>query len=99
MSKKEQNQHNKISLIKDIKEKTAKVICECNGKTELQDFGGNTHKHIVGEKTGGWVNKWIEFYFEKYISPLDSVELKLAQIKSDFPSLTNTLQIIANMVK
>lgn len=95
----EQNQHKSISMIEDVKEKTVKTICECNGRTEMQDCGGIKHKHIVGGKTEGWVNKWIEFYFEKYISPLDSVELKLAQIKSDFPSLTNTLQIIANMVK
>lgn len=99
LSKEEQKQHRQISLLEDIREKTARVICECNGKTETQDSAGNTNKHIVGEKTGGWVNKWMEFYFNNFIFPLENTELMLAQFKSDFPSLSNTLQIIKNMVK
>lgn len=91
-------QHEKIKLITDKKEQTVKVICECNGRTELQNTGETKYKSILGKKTDGWVTKWIEYYFENYIEPIAEYNKKLIQFKKDFPSLNNTLQIVIDMI-
>lgn len=98
LTKEGKNQHNEVRAIEDIKEKTAKVICECNGRTEMQNCAGITYKRIVGEKTSGWVSEWLKFYFDEFIGSAHVEESKEQFIK-DFPHLNNTLQIIESMVK
>ena len=98
LTKEGKDQHNEVRAIEDIKEKTAKVICECNGRTEMQNCAEITYKRIVGEKTSGWVSEWLKFYFDEFIGSARGEESKEQFIK-DFPHLNNTLQIIESMVK
>ena len=98
LTKEGKDQHNEVRAIEDIKEKTAKVICECNGRTEMQNCAEIKYKRIVGEKTSGWVSEWLKFYFDEFIGSARGEESKEQFIK-DFPHLNNTLQIIESMVK
>lgn len=53
----------------------------------------------VGDKTGGWVNDFLDYYFNKYIKVINEEEKKLKKFKNDFPELENILQTCIYMVK
>lgn len=99
LNKETQRQHHKIKNLPDCNEKTVQVICECNGRSELQDSCGLKHKSIIGGKTSGWCSKWLDFYFLNYIDPITDDKDKIKQFEKDFPSLNSTLQILKNMVQ
>lgn len=97
-------QHNNILAISDKKEKMVLILCEYRGKTEYFDskgkviFQGKGLQTVVSEKTGGWVSKWLNYYFQKSIDTLENTNEKKATFKRDFPGLYNTLQELENMV-
>ena len=98
LNKNQKRQHDNIISIADNIEKTYKVICECNGKSECQNSFEVQYK-IVGDKTSGWMCEWIDYYFDKHINLLPDTNEKLIQFKKDFPSLSSTLQNLSDMVK
>ena len=51
LTKEGKDQHNEVRAIEDIKEKTAKVICECNGRTEMQNCAEIKYKRIDRKST------------------------------------------------
>lgn len=98
-------QHNNIKDITDKKEKAVLVLCEYIGKTETQEqkggvrFNGNKLKTITSKKTSGWIDRWINYYFENHLINLTTNTDKRIQFKKDFPHLYGTLQELENMVE
>lgn len=104
-------QHSEICKLDDIKEKTVLVLLEMNGRTEKQEKPNKTplpnslskikklQSGIMGGKTSGWVDDWLNYYFENYINTLEDEKQKRNQFKTDFPFLYDTLQILENMVE
>lgn len=98
-------QHNNIKVITDKKEKAVLVLCEYIGKTEIQEqkggvrFNGDKLKTITSKKTSGWVDSWIDYYFENYLGNLTTITDKRIQFKKDFPHLYSTLQELENMIE
>lgn len=98
-------QHNNVKVIADKKEKAVLVLCEYIGKTETQEqkggvrFNGNKLKTITSKKTSGWIDRWINYYFENHLNNLTTNTDKRIQFKKDFPHLYGTLQELENMVE
>lgn len=99
----------------DIKYRTTIVRVICNGKfdnlktlKQINSEGminSELYKNIkeiqkkIGKKTGGWIIKFIDFYFTHYINPIKDNELKKVEFSKDFPELYNILKIIKSMVE
>lgn len=105
ISKNKINQHTNICNVADNKEKTVLVLAEMNGRTEIQE-GSSKHpvkinsttkveSGLIGKKTSGWVNSWMEYYYNNYLEGKDNPR---SIFKNDFPSLYRTLQIVESMV-
>lgn len=93
-----------INQITDNKEKRALTLYKCHGKLELMNkpktnLNIKVDTKLVDKKTSGWVNEWLNYYFENYINKLDTEESKKEQFIEDFPYLSRTLQLIIKMVK
>lgn len=50
------------------------------------------------KKTSGWINRWLNYFFDKYIDIIADPEEKRIELKKYFPELFNTLQTIENMI-
>ena len=76
------------------------ILSEYNGKNEIFKCAqyNNNPVSIAIEKTEGWINEWLDYYFKLRIDVLSSDTEKRNRFKKDFPQLYNTLQIIENML-
>lgn len=84
----------------DYKERTAYTILFCNGRSELQEKKEKESicPSLVGEKTSGWVDDWINYYFDNELSALSNEHDKRKRFAYDFPLLNDTLQNICNVI-
>ena len=55
--------------------------------------------NIIGKKTGGWIQEFIEFYFQNYIDTIDDEKKKYDKFKKDFKELNFVLRQTIDMLQ
>ena len=55
--------------------------------------------NIIGKKTGGWIQEFIEFYFQNYIDTIDDEKKKYDKFKKDFKELNFVLLQTIDMLQ
>lgn len=56
-------------------------------------------KSMIGKKTGGWIQEFIEFYFENYIDIIEDEKKKNDKFKKDFKELNFILRRSIDMLQ
>ena len=54
---------------------------------------------IIGKKTGGWIQEFIEFYFQNHIDAIDDEKKKYDKFKKDFKELNFILRRSIDMLQ
>lgn len=103
INKEKQQQHSDILNVPDSYKKTCLIRCEFEGRIDAYVdnnsliFNGKEIQSIT-DKTSGWINNWLNYYFSHNIDTVDDDNVKISIFKRDFPSLFNTLQLFEKMI-
>lgn len=85
----------------DSKEKTILTLGAFSGKNECFKspcIANKTAVNPVADKTSGWIESWLDYFFVHKIDCLNTIAEKKDTLKYFFPQLFETLQTIENMV-
>lgn len=107
------NRDKSLLGVEDIKYRTTIIRLICNGKLDTlknlekvkidimpKEIKNDIFKlrGRIGDKANGWIIRFMNYYFNNYISMLDDNLLKKDTFKNDFPELFEVIQKIESMV-
>ncbi|MFQ9115692.1 retron Eco8 family effector endonuclease [uncultured Eubacterium sp.] len=82
----------KLDILKNITENGVQV--DSTVKQNVKKIS-----NVIGKKTGGWIQEFIEFYFQNYIDTIDDEKKKYDKFKKDFKELNFVLRQTIDMLQ